>query len=59
MRNSNRLGDCRSARHCRCRSAGAGASALLGPALGFGLAAGVIGAGLAASTYPGYAYGPG
>src|SRR5260370_28710856 len=31
----------------------------LGPALGFGLAAGVIGAGLAASTYPGYAYGPG
>ncbi len=30
----------------------------LGPALGFGLAAGVIGAGLAASTYPGYAYGP-
>jgi hypothetical protein len=31
----------------------------LGPALGFGLAAGVIGAGLAASTWPGYAYGPG
>jgi hypothetical protein len=31
----------------------------IGPGLAFGLAAGVIGAGLAASTYPGYAYGPG
>jgi hypothetical protein len=30
-----------------------------GPALGFGIAAGLIGAGLAASTYPAYAYGPG
>ena len=30
-----------------------------GPALGFGLAAGLIGAGIAASNYPAYAYGPG
>jgi hypothetical protein len=30
-----------------------------GPGIGIGLAAGVIGAGLAASTWPAYAYGPG
>src|SRR4051812_33391427 len=30
-----------------------------GPGIGLGIAAGVVGAGLAASTWPGYAYGPG